>query len=42
MKPSQPRLLRALGIVFALFTLLCLYGTGRNLWKYSRMRTIPV
>ena len=42
MNQKSPVFLRVLGAAFGLFTLLCLYGAGHNLWTYARMRTIPV
>ncbi len=41
---KQPRsiLLLSVGGLFAVLTLLCLYGFGRNLRTYARMRTVPV
>lgn len=41
---NQPRskLLPSIGALFAVLTLLCLYGFARNLWTYARMRTVPV
>lgn len=41
--PQRPsRLILAAGAFFALLVLLCLYGSAKNFWAYSRMRPLPV
>ena len=39
--PPSKHLL-SIGGLFAVLTLLCLYGFVHNLWTYARMRTVPI